>query len=190
MKKQATPWIKTQCGGEPKFVDLELEKFNSTDREKTKVTPKYMEYVDYVKKFFKSDNPRELVHKAWKSKVLPVWCENTQSILLVDADSGEPIKKVAASIKKSNTIKMAMDLIYVARLINSDDEVGMDYEKGEWYRDEWQEYKKKHPNTKIKNPKIKLRDEKWRDKEWSEEEWDEYRQNHPDTEIRPKFKKD
>lgn len=105
--RTATPWIKTECGGTPETIDLEFEKFNIEQRNTPHHSIKYKKYVEFVKKFFHTDDPKQLVFKGWHSDVLPVFCERTDSIELVDSKTGETIKRIAT----------ATELIRVARLI-------------------------------------------------------------------------
>ena len=114
---KSTPWVHTECSGSPQNIDLELEKFDSDEREKVHVTPAYRKYVEYVKKFFHSDDPRELVQRAWKSKILPIFCERTQSIILIDAISGDPVETVSASDIKIDDKVVANELMKIASLL-------------------------------------------------------------------------
>lgn len=111
-RMKATPWIKTRpCGTKSEVVDLELEKFDTDKRSTVHVlTKKYWDYVSYVKKFFHTDDPDELVKRAWRSEVLPVWCEKDQTISLVDSNSGEAIDSVIGSVIASE-LKTALKLI-------------------------------------------------------------------------------
>lgn len=94
----AMPWITTDCcGGKSRTFDLELEKINLDSRVNNVMTDKYQHYVSYLKKFFHSDDPKVLVQRAWKSHVVPIFCDVTNSIFLVDSASGKAIKKVSAN---------------------------------------------------------------------------------------------
>jgi hypothetical protein len=97
MNKKATPWVDTDCcGGKKRTFDLELEKINLDYRVDNSFTDKYQHYVSYLKKFFHSDDPKVLVKRAWQSHVLPIFCDITNSIFLVDSFSGKEIRKVTA----------------------------------------------------------------------------------------------
>ncbi len=114
--KVSMPWITgiSCCGdGENKTFDLELEKINLNTRVNNEMTDKYQHYVSYLKKFFHSDDPKVLVKRAWQSKVVPIFCDKTNSIFLVDSKTGKEIKKVSA-----NKV-IACEIESIAKLINS-----------------------------------------------------------------------
>ena len=100
-RMRATPWIKVQdCGGKSEVIDLEFEKFDGEERNMEHHSPKYKKYIEFVKRFFHTDNPKELVYKGWHSKLIPVFCDRTDTIELVDSKTGEPVKMVAKELLK------------------------------------------------------------------------------------------
>jgi hypothetical protein len=98
--RKAVPWVdNVDCGGEQCTIDLELEKFNSIRRENVKVTPAYKnKYLPFVEQYFGTDDPVQLVLKAWKARIIPVWCEEEQIIYLVDSNTGKTMKRVATTV--------------------------------------------------------------------------------------------
>lgn len=105
-RMRATPWIKTDCGGTSENIDLEFEKFNTDKRNTPHHSIKYKRYVEFVKKFFHTDDPKQLVYKGWHSDVLPVFCERTDSIELVNSKTGEKIKRIATATELMRVAKL------------------------------------------------------------------------------------
>lgn len=111
--KISMPHVFFECGGKQKTFDLELEKINLNHRVNNDfLNPKYREYITYLKKFFKSDDPKVLMKRAFKSKVVPVFCDVTNSIFLIDSKSGNTIKKINSNnLIAKKLLKIAKELI-------------------------------------------------------------------------------